>query len=173
MSKMYRVIASCLFVLAACKGKGKESNDETTAAAVTESAAPAAKKAGCSFLSEAKVKEITGVAVTAHEHGNPQSCALFKTADDKDFLLVSTDSASSYNIFLESNPPKMYPLRTPLTGVGTEAILLRWSENPGSSRALFAHNDERTVVLTPMPLVDVPPITDAQLTEIARASMAK
>ncbi len=163
------LLVSCVILVAACKGKDKPEDTSFSGAAVAEPPTPTTKAAGCPFLAEAKVKEITGVAVTAHPHGNPQSCAMFQTPDGKDYLLVGSDSASSYKIFLESNSPKMFPLRTPIAGVGSEAILLRWNADPGSIRTLIAHNDDRTVVLTP---AYNSPITDAQLTEIARASVA-
>lgn len=122
----------------------------------------------CPFLSEAKVKELTSVAVVAQKHGNPQSCAMFQTPEGKDYLLVASDSAGSYATFVAANPPSMFPVRKPLAGVGAEAVLLRGSADPKALRALIARGDKRTVILTP---AYKSPITDDQLIAVARAAV--
>lgn len=157
---MHKLVVA-LALLGACKGK--ESSDPAPA--------PTADKpveVGCAFLSGAKVKELTGVAVTATKPANPQGCAMFKTADGKDFLYVASAGPSSYAAFVDSNPKDMFPIRTPLTGVGAEAILLRVGEAPEATRTVVARSDARSVQLTPQLHAA---ITDDQLTALARASM--
>lgn len=149
-------------LVAGCKGSEKEKQAELLPQ-------PTEKAVGCSFLPAAKVQSITGVAVAAHGHGNPQSCALFKAPDGNEYLLVSTASASAYELFVDSTPKDMFPFRAPVPGIGDEAIMLRTSDKPDALRMLIARNSARSVVLTPM---YNQPISDAHLTELGRAAMS-
>jgi len=149
--------------LAACGGSPDATPDKS--AAGTEAGA-------CSVLTAEAVQEVTGVAVSRIERnpaiGAGGNCDNFTTPDGQPYLGVNRlDSKWQYTSAVESVPEDLYPSRSPVAGLGDDAVLM---SGPGGLRYLAARKGEAGVVL--FPLGQGFQMTDDQLRELASRALA-
>jgi hypothetical protein len=135
---------------------------------------PAETVEPCNVLTLADIKAVTGVDVQPLARGGSPGaggCANFKTADDHAYLGVNRyRGPGKYETAVASVPESVYPKRTPVPGLGDEAVLMK--DDTGKLRYLVARKGETTVVLFPLSFKQ--PMSDDQLRKLAeRALVAK
>ena len=139
----------------------------------------AARGPECNVLTPADIKAVTGADVQplpaggSAEHG----CPPFKEADGHAYLVVERQRGpDKYQLSVAAIPPDIYTKRTPVPGLGDEAVLL--SDATGRLRALVARRGEVTVVLSPRTYDKIVngkvqyKISDAQLRQLAERALA-
>jgi hypothetical protein len=126
----------------------------------------------CNVLTPADIKAVTGVEVEPLPRGSSPGaggCANFKTHDGNAYLGVNRYRGSGkYQTAVGSVPESVYPKRTPVTGLGDEAVLMK--DETGMLRYLVARKGETTVVL--FPLSAARKMSDDQLRQLAERALA-
>jgi hypothetical protein len=132
----------------------------------------ASQPADCNVLTPADIKAVTGVEVQPLPRGGSPGaggCANFKTADGHAYLGVNRyRGPGKYQTAVASVPESVYPKRTPVTGLGDEAVLMK--DDTGKLRYLVARKGETTVVLFPLSFTE--PMSDEQLRKLAERALA-
>ncbi|HEX6107650.1 MAG TPA: hypothetical protein VFZ26_18845 [Gemmatimonadales bacterium] len=151
--------AAAVVLLAACGG----SSERTSAATAAER---------CDILTAADVQAVTGVAVTRIDRnaamGAGGTCVNFASPDGRAYLGVNRlESQGEFTASVEAVPSDVYPDRSPVAGLGDEAVLF---EGPGGLRYLVARKGEAGIVL--FPLGEGFEMTDDQLRELASRALA-
>jgi hypothetical protein len=133
----------------------------------------------CNALTPADIKAVTGADVQPlSSAGSPEhGCPPFKEADGKPFLVVERHRGPDrYRLTVEAIPPDVYTKKTPVPGLGDEAVLL--ADPMGRLRSLVARKGEVTVVVSPRTYDKVSGgkaqqrISDAQLKQLAQRALA-
>jgi hypothetical protein len=132
----------------------------------------ASQPADCNVLTPADIKGVTGVEVQPLPRGSSPGaggCANFQTVDGTAYLGVSRyRGPGKYQTAVASVPESVYPKRTPVTGLGDEAVLMK--DETGLLRYLVARKGETTVVL--FPLSGAKKMSDDQLRQLAERALA-
>jgi hypothetical protein len=114
--------------------------------------ARAADAQTCNVLTPADIKAVTGDDVQPLAKGaspGAGGCANFKGADGHAYLGVDRHrGAGAFQTAVSSVPQDAYPVRTPVAGLGDEAVLMK--DETGRMRYLVARKGENTVVLFPL-----------------------
>ena len=134
----------------------------------------------CNVLTPTDVKAVTGQEVQPLAKGESPGaggCANFRTPDGHAFLGVDRHrGAGAYRTAVGSVPKDIYPQRSPVPGLGDEAVLMK--DDTGRMRYLVARKGETTVVLFPLTYDKVVngkvqyKISDAQLQQLAERALA-
>lgn len=138
-------------------------------------AKPAPASGECAVLDPAAVERVTGTAVRGVARGSfagaGGTCANYTTADGKPYLGVNAlTSAGEYASTVAAVPAMVYQDKTPLSGLGDEALLFTDRADRPSIRYLVARKGERGVVL--FPLSGAADVSDAQLRELAEVALS-
>ncbi|HUF35741.1 MAG TPA: hypothetical protein VMN37_07305 [Gemmatimonadales bacterium] len=163
MAHLRLLRAAAVAWLAACGGSPDATPDKSAAGADTGE---------CTLLTAAEVQEVTGVAVSRIER-NPSigaggTCDNFTTPDGQVYLGVNRlNSQDAYASAVSVVPEDLYPTRSPVAGLGDEAVLF---QGPGGLRYLAARKGDTGVVL--IPLGQGFQMTDDQLRELASRALA-
>jgi hypothetical protein len=138
-----------------------------------------ARGAECNVLTPADIKAVTGADVQAPPAGgSPEhGCPPYKQADGHPYLEVERKRGpDTYQLAVDAIPPDIYTKRTPVSGLGDEAVLL--SDAAGRLRSLVARKGEVTVVVSPRTYDKIvggkvqQKISDAQLKQLAERALA-
>jgi NitT/TauT family transport system substrate-binding protein len=150
------------------------------AAAVARQAAeatavkPAAAAGECSVLDAAAIEKVTGTPVRGVAGGSfagaGGTCANYTTGDGKPYLGVNAlNSPAEYASTVAAVPALVYEAKTPLRGLGDEAVLFTDRADRPSIRYLVARKGDHGVVL--FPLSGAQDLADAKLRELAEVAL--
>jgi hypothetical protein len=130
----------------------------------------------CPALDAAAIASVTGTPVRAVARGSfpggGGTCANYVTEAGQPYLGINDLAAiGDYASTIAAVPSAIYPVKTPLTGVGDEAILFQDQAERPSIRFLVAHQASHTIVL--FPLSGATSLTTAQLQQLAATALSQ
>jgi hypothetical protein len=149
----------------ACGGGG-------TAEREPEPALSAPATEACDILTAEDVQSATGTSVSLVERdpmrGLGGTCANFVDANGQPYLGVNRHtSRDDYATAVNAVPQDLYPTRTPMSGLGDEAVLM---SGEGGLRYLVARRGDLVVVL--FPLGEGMRMSDDQLRGLAEKALS-
>jgi hypothetical protein len=131
-----------------------------------------ASESGCDLLTAEDVQSATGTSASLVERdpmrGLGGTCANFVDGNGQPYLGVNRHiSSGDYASAVDAVPPDLYPTRTPMSGLGDEAVLM---SGEGGLRYLVARKGDLVVVL--FPLGEGMKMTDDQLRGLAQKALS-
>jgi hypothetical protein len=128
---------------------------------------------GCDILTAEDVQSATATSVSRVERdpmrGLGGTCANFVDANGQPYLGVNRHTSSGdYATAVGAVPEDLYPTRTPVSGLGDEAVLM---SGEGGLRYLVARKNDVVVVL--FPLGEGMNMSDDQLRALAERALSR